>query len=111
MSEKSATLWKRRPGLVGFLERMAMAGTSALEQVDLVARAQGDVGPLGAGPAARGVGAAVSGGLALAVEGVHLVHLHPEGLLHRPPDLDLGGPRVDDEHVDVALHEGVGLLG
>jgi large subunit ribosomal protein L17 len=42
ISEKSELVWKRRPGLVGLRERMAMIGTSVLEQLDLVARCQGD---------------------------------------------------------------------
>src|SRR5580704_852549 len=51
ISEKSATVWNRRPGLVGLRARSGMS-SSALEQVDLVARVQRDDGPLGARTAA-----------------------------------------------------------
>src|SRR6202000_682278 len=82
ISAKSETVWNRRPGLVGLRERSGMGMGflgSGLEEVDLVAGVQRRHGPLGVGPVAGGVGAAVPGGLAFAVEGVDLVHPHPEG--------------------------------
>ena len=58
-----------------------------------------------------GVGPPVAGGLALAVQGVDLVHLDAEGLLDGLADVDLGGLGVDHEDVDVVVHQAVGLLG
>src|SRR5688500_14340091 len=56
-SPKSATVWNRRPGLVGLRVRIPMATTtSVLEQRDL-ARGQGDDGPLGVRLGAQAVGA------------------------------------------------------
>src|SRR6202453_509214 len=68
-------------------------------------------GALGVGALALHVGAPVARRLPLAVEGVDLGHPHAEGLLHSVTDLDLGGPGVDDEHVDAVVHERVALLG
>src|SRR5881275_740750 len=52
-SEKSETVWNRRPGLVGLRLRRGMVG-SALEQVDPVALDEGDDGPLAVGPLPEG---------------------------------------------------------
>src|SRR5271166_4027170 len=113
ISEKSETVWNRRPGLVGLRERSGMGEVflcSALEEVDLVAGLDRHDGPLGVGPVADGVGTAVPGRLALAVEGVDVDHADAERLLDGGADLDLVGVRVDHEHVDVLVHQGVGLL-
>src|SRR5215210_7258134 len=75
ISEKSETVWNRRPGLVGFRFRRGMSG---LEQVDAVAGHQGDDRPLGVGPRPVGEGAAVALALALAVQRGHLGDPHPE---------------------------------
>src|SRR4029453_8972842 len=48
-SEKSATVWNRRPGLVGLRLRSAMALGSIREEVDRVALGEGDDRPLGCG--------------------------------------------------------------
>src|ERR1039458_7121678 len=97
ISEKSATLWNRRPGLVGFLERTGIAFSSALEEVDFVAGVQRHEGALRVGALAGRIGATVAGRLALAIQGVHVVDLHAEGLLDREADLDLGRAGVDHE--------------
>src|SRR2546430_13934167 len=48
ISEKSETVWNRRPGLVGLRLRSGMAlSFLRLEQIDAVADGQGDDGPLG----------------------------------------------------------------
>src|SRR5450631_3778739 len=111
-SEKSDTVWKRRPALVGLRERCGMVGSglSVLEEVDRVTLVQGDDGPLGVGTVAEGVALAVALGLALPIEGVDLVHPHVERLFHGVADIDLRGRRVHDEHVDVVVHQGVRLL-
>src|SRR4029453_4563573 len=109
-SEKSATVWNRRPGLVGLRLRRAIAGASVLEQVDRVAPDGGAEVSLGVGTLAVGERAAVALALAGAVEGVHLGDLDAEDLLHRVTDLGLGRVRVDLERVDAFLHEGVRLL-
>src|ERR1044071_583718 len=44
ISEKSETVWNRRPGLVGFRLRRGMS--ASLEQVDPVVRMECDDGPL-----------------------------------------------------------------
>ena len=53
ISEKSETVWNRRPGLVGLRLRRAMARL-ALEEVDRVALGEGDDRPLGVGALAEG---------------------------------------------------------
>src|SRR5690349_2838485 len=70
ISEKSETVWNRRPALVGLRLRSAIAATSVLEQVDRVALGEGDDGALGRGLGPDLAGAAVAHLLALAVEGV-----------------------------------------
>src|ERR1700691_2642973 len=54
ISEKSETVWKRRPGLVGLRERSAMGAClgSAIEEIDGVVGVEGDDGALGAGAVA-----------------------------------------------------------
>src|SRR6476661_2447641 len=108
MSEKSETVWNRRPGLVGLRLRRAIG--LSLEEVDRVAGRQGHDRPLAVGSLAPHTGAAVDGGLALAVERVHLGDLHVEDRLDRRADLGLGGIGVDEERVDVVLDQPVGLL-
>ena len=71
---------------------------------------EGDDGPLGVGAVALDVGAPVARGLALAVERVDVGHPHAEGLLDGVAHVDLGGAGVDDEDVDVLVHQRVGLL-
>src|SRR5205085_10714361 len=110
MSEKSETVWKRRPALVGFRLRRAMVTRSALEEVDTSTRGQGDDRPLGVRTLPVGGGLTVALALALAVEGVHVEDSDVEDLLHRVADLDLGGLGVDDGRVDVVLQQAVGLL-
>jgi len=75
ISAKSETVWNRRPGLVGFRDRSAMAVSwcSALEEVDRVAGGEGDHGPLLVGPLTPHVRTTVPGGLALAVKVLTLV--------------------------------------
>ena len=48
--------------------------------------------------------------LALPVERVDVVHPDVEDLLDGLAHVDLGGRRVDDEDVDVVVHQRVGLL-
>src|SRR5579885_372929 len=110
MSEKSETVWNRRPALVGLRLRRGMGRLSALEEVDAPAGGEGDDGPLGVGTAAEGLRLAVALALALAVQGVHLGHLDAEDGLDRVGDLDLGGPGVDDERVHAVVEQPVGLL-
>src|SRR5919106_2824412 len=83
-SEKSETVWNRRPALVGLRLRRGISTPtrSILEQVDRLAGGEGDDRPLGVGTLAVGEGPPVPLGLALAVEGVHLVDLDAEDLLH-----------------------------
>src|SRR6476620_1729392 len=108
MSEKSETVWNRRPGLVGLRLRRAIG--LSLEEVDRVAGRQSDDRPLPVGALAPHTGATVDGGLALAVERVHLGDLHVEDRLDGRPDLGLGGVGVDEERVHVVLDQPVGLL-
>src|SRR5580693_571968 len=111
ISEKSETVWKRRPGLVGLRERSGMAMfRSALEQVDGVVGMERHDGALGVGALAPHVGAPVARRLPFAVERVDVGDADAEGLLDGVGHLDLGGARVDDEGVDVLLHQRVALL-
>src|SRR6187397_1901342 len=83
ISEKSETVWNRRPGLVGLRLRRGMVSVRplALEQLDGIAGHQRDDGPLGVRPLAEGGLAAVALALALAVHGVDLLDPHvPDGL-------------------------------
>src|ERR1700724_1443031 len=98
-SAKSETVWNRRPGLVGLRERRAIR-SSRLEEVDLVAVRQRDDRALGVLAAPDAVGAAVADGLALATQGIDLLHLHAEGLLDGEAHVDLRRVDVDLEHVD-----------
>src|SRR5262245_6646787 len=107
-SEKSATVWNRRPGLVGLRLRSAMG--SVLEEVDRLARDERDDRPLGVGARAVGERLAVALALALAVQRVHLRDADAEDALHGVADLGLGGGGVHLERVDALLHEGVRLL-
>src|SRR5580698_2423757 len=92
ISEKSETVWKRRPGLVGLRERSGIPiFRSAVEQVDGVVGVQRDDGSLDVGALAAHVGAAVARRLPLAVEGVDVEHADAEGLLDGVAHLDLGG--------------------
>ena len=59
ISEKSETVWNRRPALVGLRLRSGHRFLS-LEQFDAVALGEGDDGALGVGPLAEGAGAAVA---------------------------------------------------
>src|SRR5438045_3207852 len=63
-SEKSETVWNRRPGLVGLRLRMAMVLLClvllCLEEFDGVAGGEGDVRALGSGPLTHGRGPAVA---------------------------------------------------
>src|SRR6185437_2869021 len=112
ISEKSETVWKRRPGLVGLRERSGMVMfRSALEQVDGVVGVERHDGALGVGALAPHVGAPVAGRLPLAIQRVDVGDADTEGLLDGVGHLDLGGARVDDEGVDVLLHQRVALLG
>src|SRR5439155_59366 len=86
------------------------ACSASLEEVDAVAGLEGDDGALGVGPGAVAEVAPVALALPLAVQGVHLGHLHPEDVLDRLSDLDAVGAGMDDEGVHAGLHEGVGLL-
>src|SRR5256885_1777852 len=71
ISEKSETVWNRRPGLVGLRLRRGMAVSFlGLEEVDAVARGQGDHGPLGVRAGPEGERAPVALALALAVQRV-----------------------------------------
>src|SRR3954468_10596079 len=99
ISEKSETVWNRRPGLVGLRLRSGMVGSAPLEQVDAVALDEGDDGPLGVGSLAEGEAAAVALALALAVQRGDLGHPDVEDLLHRLADLDLVAVGVDLERV------------
>src|SRR5271157_5128818 len=89
---------------------MVGSRSSVLEQVDRLARVEGDDGPLGVRTVPERVALAVDLGLSLAVEGVDLVDADVERLLDGPAHIDLGGRRVDHEDVDVLVHQGVGLL-
>src|SRR5262245_7906112 len=111
-SEKSATVWNRRPGLVGLRLRSAIAEPrlSVLEQVDRIALDEGDDRPLGVGTPAVGERAPVAVALAGPVGGVHLGDPDAEDLLYGVADLWLGGVGVDRERVHARLHEGVRLL-
>src|SRR5262245_11989998 len=110
ISEKSGEVWKRRPGLVGLRERIAMA-ISVLEQRDVVAGSQGDDGPLRVGLLALAVVAPHASDLAGPVEGVDLDDLDAPNRLDRVVDLGLGRARVHLERVDALLDERVALLG
>src|SRR6478672_2176807 len=110
-SEKSETVWNRRPALVGLRLRRGMRGpASVLEQRDLGTRFEGDEGSLGVRAAADLVALPVALGLADAVEGVHLDDLHAPDRLDGVVDLGLAGALVDMERVDALLDEGVALL-
>src|ERR1700684_902307 len=76
ISEKSETVWKRRPGLVGLRERSGMERDplSALEEIDGVVGMERDDGALGVGAVPLDVGAPVARRLALAVERVDVGH-------------------------------------
>src|SRR5690606_18787146 len=87
ISEKSETVWKRRPGLVGLRVRIPTV-TSVLEQRDL-ARREGDDGVLDVRLLADAVGAAGAAPLALAVERVDLAHLDVPDRLDGVADLGL----------------------
>src|SRR5579871_3912489 len=93
-SAKSETVWKRRPGLVGFRDRSAIR-SSPLEQVDLVVGRERHDRALGVVATADLARPAVADGLALAAQRVHLRDLDPEGLLHGVADVDLRGVEVD----------------
>src|SRR3954470_19448847 len=71
ISEKSETVWKRRPALVGLRLRSGMrALLLAVEQRDALSRGESDDGPLGVGTLPERGHATVALALALAVEGV-----------------------------------------
>src|SRR6266508_2406953 len=70
ISEKSETIWKRRPGLVGLRDRIPMVN-SVLEQRDFTRRERDD-GVLHVGLRTDAVGAPGAALLALAVQGVDL---------------------------------------
>src|SRR3954452_1270643 len=108
ISEKSETVWNRRPGLVGLRLRRGIA--LSLEEVDRVAVGQRDQRSLDVGAVADLAGAAVADGLALAVQRVHLRDRDPEDRLDRIVDLGLRRVGGDDERVDVRLEQPVGLL-
>src|SRR3954469_17832046 len=108
ISEKSETVWNRRPGLVGL--RLRRGIRSAFEQIDLLAGGEGDDGPLGVGPLSVGERAPVALALAVAVHGVHLFDPHVEDRLDGLADLGAVGVRVDDEGVNARVEQGVGLL-
>src|SRR5580704_3394584 len=83
ISEKSETVWKRRPGLVGLRGRSGMGAIlcSAIEEVDGVVGVERHDGALGVGALALHVGASVACRLPLAVERVDVGDPHAEGLL------------------------------
>src|SRR5688572_14530634 len=110
MSEKSETVWKRRPGLVGLSLRSAIMPWSVREELDRLALDEGDDRSLGVGSLAVGERPPVALALARAVQRVHLGHAHAEDLLHGVADLVLVRRRPDGERVGPVLHEGVGLL-
>src|SRR5438445_546750 len=61
ISEKSETVWNRRPGLVGLRLRRGMTATSrTFEQIDAVVGVQGDDGALGVGPLPESERAAIA---------------------------------------------------
>src|SRR5947207_4061508 len=100
ISEKSETVWNRRPGLVGFrLRRGIRPRLSALEQRDALALGQGHDCPLGVGALTEGRLAPVALPLAFAVERVDLDDLHVEQLLDGLADLDLVGGGRHQERV------------
>src|ERR671917_50505 len=109
-SEKSATVWNRRPGLVGLRLRSAIVFGLILEEVDRLTLDQGDDRPLGVGTLAVGERLAVALALAETGERVHLRDLDAEDALHGVADLGLGGRGVHGERVDPFLHQCVGLL-
>ena len=106
ISEKSETVWNRRPG-AGGLALAKCHGLSSSNSSMRVALDEGDDGPLGVGPLAVGDGAAVALALALAVERVHLGDPHVEDRLDGVADLDLVGVGVDEERVDVLVEQRV----
>jgi hypothetical protein len=109
ISEKSETVWNRRPGLVGLRLRMGHVVLLSLEQVDESPSARVTMAAW-CGALAEGPGAAVALALALAVQRVHLGDLHAEDRLDGVADLGLGGVGVHLEGVDGLLDEPVGLL-
>src|SRR3954451_5251383 len=109
ISEKSETVWKRRPGLVGLRLRRGMS-EPALEQLDAITGDESDERPLGVGLLAEAVRASHPRLLALAVQRVHLEHLDVEDGLDGVVDLGLRRVGVDLERVDVLLDQGVALL-
>src|SRR5205823_9696417 len=110
-SEKSETVWNRRPGLVGLRLRRGMTATSrTFEQIDAVVGVQGDDGALGVGPLPESERAAIALALALAVQRVDLDHAHVERPLDGVVDLGFRRGGVHAERVDVPLEQRVGLL-
>src|SRR6186997_1917491 len=109
ISEKSETVWNRRPGLVGL--RLRIGIRLAPEDLDAVALGQGDDRPLLSGALAPAPRTAVALALAVPVERVHVRDLDVEDLFDRLADLDLVGVVGDHERVDVLVVGRVGLLG
>src|SRR5688572_4322968 len=126
-SAKSATLEPRRPGVVGLYLRIAMGreslsvlsgpvggherlGVRTPEDLDALARGEGDDGALGVLALAHHAALAALA-LALTVDRVHAEDLHLEDLLDRDLDLRLVRLRQHDERVLVGVQEAVALLG
>src|SRR5688572_32983465 len=126
-SAKSATLEPRRPGVVGLYLRIAMGreslsvlsgpvggherlGVRTPEDLDALARGEGDDGALGVLALAHHAALAALA-LALTVDRVHAEDLHLEDLLDRDLDLRLVRLRQHDERVLVGVQQAVALLG
>src|SRR5688572_909043 len=126
-SAKSATLEPRRPGVVGLYLRIAMGreslsvlsgpvggherlGVRTPEDLDALARGEGDDGALGVLALAHHAALAALA-LALTVDRVHAEDLHLEDLLDRDLDLRLVRLRQHDERVLVCVQQAIALLG
>src|SRR5262245_4886232 len=106
ISTKSETEAPRRPGEVGLYLRIPMS--AALEDLDLVFRVQRHQRPLGG--LALTDDHACPLALALADQGVHVLHPDREDRLDGFLDLGLVGVGMHDEGVGVAIQQPVALL-